>query len=368
MRAQPKAPWAQRFGVLFFTVLAGLLVFWLLGFVVDDIGEIQGPDLAETEKRFLDQSVVSQVEAIDKQIALIKGQIDSQKSRQALLRDSTTSSRETMTQLLEMQKLNIQNKVTPSAAERDALAESEALFIANQTQYQNLNLEIARLTDEQQRLQTQKEGHETKLATQQERAAKEHDRLQRRHNLRVAAFQLLVLIPLLALAVFFVLRWRVTIYAPLIYAFGVASLAKVVIVIHQHFPTRYFKYVLLLFSLAVVIRVLVFLIQSTSSPRLASLLKQYREAYERFLCPICEYPIRRGPMKYSYWDRRSVRKLPPLGSSNPETDEPYGCPSCGSPLFEPCDSCGSVRHALLPFCEHCRKEKNLAEPRSESAG
>jgi hypothetical protein len=71
MPASPKAPWTHRLGVVVFTILAGVLFFWLLGFVVSDIGEIKGPELAEVEKSILDPSLVSQEAAIDRNIAAI---------------------------------------------------------------------------------------------------------------------------------------------------------------------------------------------------------------------------------------------------------------------------------------------------------
>ena len=95
---------------------------------------------------------------------------------------------------------------------------------------------------------------------------------------------------------------------------------------------------------------------------MAALLKQYREAYERFLCPICEYPIRRGPLKYSFWDRRSIRLLRPSDAAAFSPDEPYTCPTCGSRLFEVCSHCNAVRHSLLPFCDQCGQEKTVAAP------
>ena len=97
----------------------------------------------------------------------------------------------------------------------------------------------------------------------------------------------------------------------------------------------------------------IYLTRATTSPKLAALLKQYREAYERFLCLICEYPIHRGPMKFVYWNRRSIRKLALPSASTSAPDEPYTCPACGSHLFEPCPRCQHVRHSLLPFCEQC---------------
>lgn len=364
MKTSPKGPWTQRVAVVLFTALTGILVFWLLGFVVEDIEQLKGPQQSEVERRALDPALVTQEQAADKQTALIQVKINDLKARQQLLRDSTTSSQQTMNQLLEMQKLSIQNQVKPTAAEQEVLAESVSLFIANQTRYQQLNEEIAKHSEEQRNLSDSKRGIESRLGVQREKAVNEFERLNRRHRLRVAALQLLFLIPVLLVVVYLVLKWRATMYAPLLYVIGIATLAKVIGVVHENFPSRYFKYVLLVAALAVVIRVLVHLIRATKSPKLASLLKQYREAYERFLCPICEYPIRRGPMKYSFWDRRSIRDLRAPGPPSEVSEEPYSCPSCGSALFERCTNCQTVRHTLLLFCDRCGNEKELGQAMS----
>ncbi len=356
MPASPKAPWTQRFGVVFFTILAGVLVFWLLGFVVDDIGDIPGPQQADVEKRFLDPALVAQRETVEKEGTALSSQIEREKARQTLLSDSTTSSQQTMNQLLDVQKQNAQNHVALSEAERKALAQSETLFLANQTRYQTLNEEIARLSEQLRNLEGRKAELDTRLAGQREKAAKELASLLKTHHLKVAALQLLFLLPILLLAAWFILRRRTSVYAPLIYAFGAATLTKVILVIHENFPTRYFKYIVLLASLAVVIRMVIYLTRATTSPKLAALLRQYREGYERFLCPICEYPVRRGPMKFVYWTRRSIRKLTLPSAATALPDEPYTCPACGSHLFEPCPHCQHIRHSLLPFCEQCGTE------------
>jgi hypothetical protein len=176
----PKAPWLQRVGVLLFTILAGILFYWLLGFLVDDIGQMQGPHLSDVEQRQLDASVVKQSQAIHEQLASIAAGIEAQRSRQALLRDSANTSQQTMNQLLEMQQRNLQRQVRPTPAEQNALAKSADLFITNQAQYQTLNEAISELTEEQRRLTARRSELESVLSEQRFRAAGEFYSLQRR--------------------------------------------------------------------------------------------------------------------------------------------------------------------------------------------
>ncbi len=366
--AQPtnKGPWTHRFLVHLFTVILAVLVYWLLSFIIDDIGSWPGPQYADLEQQRLDQSLVATSRDLQVKLADTERQIASQRVRQTILRDSTTNSQTTMNQLLEIQRLALQNRVTPTADELKALAESEQLFLANQQQYQLLNDQIAKLNGQLQDLQDQRRDLERNLAAQRQPIDREYQTLLARHDLKMAGIKLAALAPLLLAACVLLLKKRGTIYAPLIYAFGIALMAKVGLVMHEYFPTRYFKYVLILICLAVVLRILVYLLRMIAFPKRDWLLKQYREAYEAFLCPVCDYPIRRGPLKYLFWTRRSVRKLQLPATPSGESEQQYTCPMCSTKLYEECGSCHAVRHSLLPACEKCGVEKSL--PTAEQNG
>jgi hypothetical protein len=360
-----KGPWTHRFLVHLFTVAFAVLVYWLLSFVLSDIGSWPGPDYTEFEKQRLDPAQVEKSRNLEVQIGDIERRMTEHKTRQEILRDSTANSQRTMDQLLEVQRLALQQKVTPAPEELTALAESEKLFLSNQQQYQLLNEEIAKLNGQLQNLQAERRGIEKALDEQREPVRREFQAEYERHQLKMAALKLAALAPLLVVALVLFLRRRRTVYAPLIYAFGVALMLKVTLVMHEYFPARYFKYILILACLAVVLRILTSLLRMIGSPQRNWLLKQYREAYETFVCPICEFPIRRGPRKYLYWTRRTLPKLrvPALAVEVPE--QPYTCPLCATPLYEECPSCHGIRHALLPACEKCGAEKPLT-PLSET--
>ena len=237
------------------------------------------------------------------------------------------------------------------------MGESQRLFLTNQTKYQEMNDQIATLSEQLANLQTRQRDVQNRIELHRPAVQEEYNRQQFHHQLRLAAFKLAVLVPLLGVAVWLLFKMRKSLYAPLVYGFGLALLVRVVLVIHQHFPTRYFKYILITVSLLLVGVVLVYLLRALAFPKLDWLLKQYREAYEHFLCPVCAYPIRRGALKYLFWTRNSLKKLavPTLDSTLPE--EPYVCPVCSTRLFETCESCKGIRHSLLPACNHCGAEK-----------
>ena len=356
-QAARKGPWLHQFLVYLFTGIFILLSYWLLGFIIDDIGNWPRPQYDEVEKRMLDQSLVEQSHALQSKAADIDRRTREQKERQEILRDSTTNSQGTMNQLLEIQKLALQKSVTPTAEELKSLAESEELFLSNQKQYQLLNDEIATLNGQLITVQEQARELEKSLDLKREPIRQEFDALIREHDLKIAGAKLAALTPFLALAFFLFLKQRNGTYATLVYGFGVAVLLKVVEVMHEYFPSQYFKYILILTCLVVVVRILVYLLRMIAFPKRDWLLKRYREAYEAFFCPICDFPIRRGPLKYMFWSRRSIRKLHMPPSYTSDLEQPYTCPNCATKLFEECSVCHAIRHSLLPACEKCGSEK-----------
>ncbi len=353
-----KGPWMHRFLIGLFTVFLTLLFFWLIGFVLRDIGTLRGPDYAETERQVLDQALVAERESLLKQIAQMKQAMNENRERQTILRDSTNNSQQTMNQLLEFQRLSLSKDVKPSAEEQQALADSQKIFLANQKRYQEINEQIASQAEQQRALEAKLRDLDAALEKQRERARADFQGLLNRHKLMIASLKLAVLIPLLLIVSFFFVKKRGGIYDPILYAAGAALLVQVGRVIHEYFPQRYFKYILILFALLVVLRILIYLLRMVAFPKKDWLLKQYREAYERFFCPVCSYPVRRGPLKYAFWTRRTIRKAAmPDGGGGEMAETPYTCPVCGTRVFEECEACHAVRPSLLPHCDKCGAEK-----------
>lgn len=348
-----KGPWTHRFLVRFFGVIFGLLVFWLLGFVVNDLGTWPGPSYDDLETERLDPELTDREEQLREQIVDTERKIEDQQARQKLLRDSTSNSQRTMDQLLGIQRLSLEGGVTPSAEEQKALAESEQLFLDNQKQYQSLNEDVVQLNEQLRDLKEQQRTLQETLEEEREPIREEHESLRKRHRLLMATFKLSFLIPLLLVAGILLLKKRESAYALLIYAFGIAVVLKVGLVMHTYFPEEYFKYILILVLLMIVVRILVYLLRMIAFPKQTWLLKQYREAYESFSCPICGYPIRRGPLQYASWTRRSIRRLGVTPPAPLAEETAYTCPVCTTKLHEECEACHAIRPALLPACDKC---------------
>ena len=357
-----RGPWFHRFLVWIFSIVLASLAYWLLGFVINDIGTWPSPSYDDLEASLLDKSLVTKMDDLRRQIEETNRKIVDHQSRQELLRKSISNSERTMQQLLDIQRLSLEKEISISADEQQAMADSMQRFLANQKQDHLLAGRIIGLNDSLQGLEEQWRRVDRSLEEDRIPIKDEWRNRQERHGLKLATFKLGVLIPLLIAAVAFFVRNRSSVYVPILYAAGLALSGRVAIVMHQHFPTRYFKYILIGVAVIIVLRILVYLLHMVAHPKLDWLVKQYRESYEAFLCPICQFPIRRGPLKYMFWNRRSIKKmsLPPVSPT--VTDEAYSCPMCGTWLYEECESCHAIRHSLLLSCEKCGFQKSLAIP------
>ncbi len=311
----------------------------------------------EARSPLLDHSLVERKETLEKQIDHLDRKIANQSEEQRIVGDSSQNLQRTITQLIELQKLSIQKDITLSESEQKNLAVSLNHFLESQKEYQELNTNISQLMAEKRGMEDEKRDVDHRLNQQRKPAQEEYNRLNKRHRLKLAGLQLVILLPLLVAGAILIIKKRVSIYFPLFLAFGGTTLIKVTLVMHEYFPKRYFKYIVITVLLLAVARLLIHFIKVVAFPKARWLTKQYREAYERFLCPICEYPIRTGPRKFLFWTRRTVNKFVlPKDSPNDES-ESYACPACGTVLFEECSECHNIRHALLPHCQHCNAEK-----------
>lgn len=366
-KAKSKGKWGHRVAIRLFTVLLAVLFYWVLGFFVEDIHSIPGPKIEDVEKRHLDPALLSREDSLTERIQRLERQINDDTAQQGVLESTSRNLQQTIEQLIELRRLGLEKSIPFSESEQASFSESLRLFLENQKKCQELGQNIASVLQQKQELERERTEVGDRLRTQREPALREFDERVTAHRLKLAFLHLAVLLPILLVAGALVLRKRTSIYFPLYAAFATAALIKVGLVVHEYFPTRYFKYIVIGSLLLVVTRILVHFIRTIAFPKAQWLVSQYREAYERFLCPVCEYPIRTGPRRFLFWTRRTVNKIvvPAEGSTQ---EEPYCCPACGTRLFEDCPECLQVRHSLLPSCTHCGADKPFDPQAATSRG
>ena len=344
-----------RFMIVGFGIAVGVLAFWLLGYILRDIDRVEGPNYNQMLEVGLPKELQDDRMMITAQLAEVKQKIASTEQRRRLTGQTTSDSQQTINQLLELKRNADQNETTLSNEQKQALTDSLKLFLDNQNQMQTLNAELAALTEEQDDINARQRANTIAITAASRPIKDAYDQLDEKHQWRLAAYKLGMLIPLLLVCGWLFMRQAGGTYATLVYAISGAVAGRVILVMHEHFPAIYFKYILILLSLAIATGVLVRLLRLLARPSRDWLLRQYRESYATFFCPICDYPIQRGPLKFAYWTRRSLKKRSLAGASAGDLvgDQPYTCPCCETTLFKACEKCGGVRHSLLPACEKC---------------
>jgi len=354
-----KGTWIQRLVIIFLGIVLGVLLFWLLGFITRDIDSLRGPDRSKVEEKYVDAELVERQKSLNGTLDDIKENIKNKREQRDILKDSTDNLQNTINQLLSIQKQNVERNLNLSAEQPQIFVESQAMFLENQKQYQALNKEIAELTAQQRQLDKKMAAVSKEIKGQRALAWPEYEGLRSKHRWKIGALKLAVMIPIFLIVAWVFIKKRSGTYWPIIYAAFIAAFVKISLVAHEYFPKKYFKYIALLVIIAIVLKLLVYLIKRIISPEKDWLIKQYQEAYDKSVCPICSKPVRIGPLRYAVGGkRRGLVLLAGQGQGGQAAkQELYTCPSCGTELYEKCDKCGDIRHSLLPFCEHCGNEK-----------
>lgn len=355
-----KGPWSHRVLIVAFTLAFSVLTYWLIGFVTDDIRFFNEPDYTALENTMLDEQLINQQIKLKKALSSVQADVTAETDRQISIEKSTQASKLTMEQMLEFQKASLEKDIKPTAEQKNALTEAQSIFLSNQRQYQKLNIKIVSLQEKLRKLNTDSQQLESELEQAKIPIEKEFQLQAEEHRLQVAKLLTGIMIPLLILVWILVRIMRAGEYRFLSYALAGATSIRFVQLMFEYFPLEIFKYLMILAGILVVVYILIRLIKMMNHPQMEWLLKQYREAYEKFRCPECDYPIRMGPLRFAAFGRKGINhRFPFITSDNNSKLEPYTCPVCSTRLFDKCPECSNIRHSLLPVCSECGTANNL---------
>ena len=359
---QARGTWWMRTGIFLLAVLFGVLVYWSAGFLLGDLAGFRRPDLAEFTRARRDPSLSANLEALERRMEELDHQHELLEQQRGFIRDSSGSLQITVDNLF---KLKDRDQQLVSGEQFGRILASLDKVLEIQGEFRTTGERYIQITNDRFELGKSIAALKKRMQEREEAIGREYQEALRRQEIRSTWLRLGFLLPLVAGGTFLLARRRESLYR-MIYASTVVALyVRTIQVIHERFPTRHFKYVVTACLLGLVGWAFVWLIRRLAKPKLDLLLKQYRQAYEHFLCPVCEYPIRRGPRKHLYWTRRTVHKVALAAAEGASEGEgqPYACPSCGTVLFEKCAACGAIRHSLLPACEGCGATKAIDDNR-----
>jgi hypothetical protein len=354
-----KGSWAQRLMIYSLSVLLALLVYWLIGFFLQDLNAIPGPDYPLYTAPVEKSGMKLEADRLGAEISNLQKEVNAVTQQQSLMKQAMNNTQNSINQILDIQRLHAQKGTPVSDDVGKVFQQNTQLFLTQQNQLQQINDALASLNLQLLPLQNHRQALTEKINAAMMQASKTYNTDMEQHRLNLGLLQIGILVLLLLIVVLLLLNKTSSYYRPIWFAISFAVLLKIFFVIHDYFPSRYFKYILTFSLMVIVFMALKDLLKRRAFPAKSYLLKQFRDAYEHFLCPICEFPIRRGPLRYAFWTRRSVKKMP-LVKDHSEDKIPYNCPHCGTALYQNCLNCQHVRHSLLPYCEHCGVENHAA--------
>ena len=346
-----------RFSILLLACVFGVLIFWSAGFLLDDIRFIQMPDRKVFFAERIDGSLQVKLDDLEERLQELEHKHTLISQQRGFIKDSSGSLKITVDNLF---RLKSRDQQLISEAQFGQVLASLDKIIKIQNEFKETADRYLTITN--QRFEIKKQIHALKKQIEEQRriVQTQFGDLTHRQRVKITFIKMGFLLPLILLCTILVVKKRGSIYRMIYFSAAMAIYIKSALIIHDRFPSRYFKYILTVAMLALVGWGFAWLIRRLAKPKIDILLKQYRQAYERFLCPVCEYPIKTGPRKYLYWTRRTVHKTAlAVNQDDKASDEPYSCPACGTALFEKCESCGKIRHSLLPNCLHCGNEKAI---------
>ena len=356
-----KSPFGVRFAIWSGSFFLSLLLIWLIGFVLKDVGDFGGVDRAEVSNKYVGEDLAARDKALREQLAQVSWKIKQSQEREKFLTDNIGSSRQTIEQMRDLQRLSLEKTGDVPQEQQDALSEAETAFLRDQASLRTIRDEL--IAQRERKLETEREhsGVKARMSEKRREADLEYFALVQKQRTMTGLLKLGILLPAVFAAAWLFARKRSGPFAPLVYAVCIAVACHLIWVIHSHFPMRFFKYVYVLAAILIVLRILWTLIRGAIRPSASLLLKRYREAYRKAQCPVCGHPILRGTaqlIEMATQGRIHRRVSLNINTGMEDEERPYTCPSCGETLFEECKSCSRVRHALLPSCQHCGTMKD----------
>lgn len=336
----------------------GLLVFWSASFLLDDLRSMDRPEHRTFFDQHTDESLNQELQSLKAKLKELDHQHDLINQQRGFIKDSSQSLKITVDNLF---NLKSKGQDLISGAQFGQVLATLDKVIAIQDEFKQTAELYLKTTNERFELNKQMRALEVRIEDERKAIQKLYDEALHDHRVKTATIQLGILIPLTIICSVLWVKKRESIYSLIYRAAALAIYWKTFEVLQANFPERYFKYIVMVVLLLLVGWGFVRLMRRQVKPQVEALLKQYKQAYERFLCPVCDYPIRTGPRKFLYWTRRTVHKtVLSANSATAATEECYCCPSCGTHLYEKCESCGKVCHSLLPNCQHCGNQKAIS--------
>ncbi|MHC4290335.1 MAG: hypothetical protein ACYSSK_09850 [Planctomycetota bacterium] len=291
-KRKAKGSWGVRFFIVVLGIILGVLFYWLLNFVVRDIGKIERPDKHLVRRQYISEEIDDQKGDLEKELRRLNSRIGEMKEQKHILADIASSSKGMVDQLISIQKDNLAENAEFSEKNEKILQENHSIYLENKNKVLGLNEQISGLI-----LKRQEKDVALATVTDQIKALEvdvdaDYLVLEDKHDFKVAVVKFSFLVPVFLAVSLFFMKFRKGAYWPLLWSVFIASFIKISLVVQEEFETEYFKYIALFVVLAIVLRILIYLIRLIVAPKKDLLIKQYQQFYDKHRCPVCTKPIK----------------------------------------------------------------------------
>ena len=201
---KPNAPWPLRLAIGFLSLLLTLFFIWLLSFMLNDIGDLPGPDYNAIQKRHVPEEKLNEANDLATQLVGVEKRIKRQEEIQGTLQQSMRNAETALTKIADLQRLSIEGGGKPSEVDRQAMENARSRFYTAQDEYESANETITTLNDERHQIKQSIASIDAELRQFKNKSQAEYNDARRSHDLKIASLKLVFVVPLLLLAAWLV--------------------------------------------------------------------------------------------------------------------------------------------------------------------
>ncbi len=342
----------SRFVNYFVSGILCLFLILLSSNILDDIDRLTlRPDYAAFENTEDFASIRKQMAAINLQRDSLVNQRDNISKAMEAARQNYNNQKESFDNWIRTRETiespTKDKEVVNRAKKLDAMFKVEQEW---RTEYNRLEEDIAVWQKQEQQLSNA-------LSVEQEKASKAYERALDAYTLKVFLLRLLFVMPVLALGIFFFIRYRAHKYWPLFFGFTLFSIYAFFFGLVPYLPSyggyvRYSVGILLSLFLGyhAINTIRKFLeqrkaeLQQSTQDRAKKVQHEAAEkALEAHICPSCgkDFFLKKWEFPLTQTAAETIPKVSDF------------CRHCGLELFKPCEKCGNKNFAHYPFCSSC---------------
>ena len=122
------APWPLRLAIGFLSLLLTLFFIWLLSFMLNDIGDLPGPDYNAIQKRHVPEEKLNEANDLATQLVGVEKRIKRQEEIQGTLQQSMRNAETALTKIADLQRLSIEGGGKPSEVDQQAMENARSRF------------------------------------------------------------------------------------------------------------------------------------------------------------------------------------------------------------------------------------------------